>query len=322
MCLERGLEWGGLSFEEPRVRLFGGSLGLGRPRLASRLGKLLRSDVFVPAFELRQDTVRAHVAEIRKSGCRFLIGYASAIYRLALLCEEVGEPLRFTAVFPTAELLLPEWEKAIRQAFRCAVLPYYGCGEVIALGFHPGDGRAYSIPEEHAVIEVTADGEPGALAGDGRFLITDLDNWAMPLLRYQNGDAGKISGPDGGQLPYSRIDRLDGRYNSFLMTDKGELISGVIGTHIFREITSVEAYQIVQEEPRRIVIRVVEKSQFTEADEKFVVELFTRFLGKGMRIGVEKVASIPISRSGKAVFVINRCLEAGGVRPVNAGQEK
>jgi hypothetical protein len=39
-----------------------------------------------------------------------------------------------------------------------------------------------------------------------------------------------------------------------------------------------------------------------------------------MRISVERVSNIPISRSGKAVFVINRCLEgAGGVKGTNGG---
>jgi phenylacetate-CoA ligase len=308
MCYERGLEWGGMRVDDPRVRLFGGSLGLGRPRLSAQLGKLVRSELFIPAFELREDTARAYINEIQQSGFRFLLGYASAIYRLAALSEELGEPLRFAAVFPTAELLLPEWGEIIQRAFHCAVLPYYGCGEANSLAFSPAHGCAYRIAEEHALIEVANRGGE-ALCGDGRFLITDLDNYAMPILRYENGDAGKISEPGGDGSPFSRIERLDGRFNSFLMTDKGFLISGVIGTHVFKEVTSVKAYQIIQEEPRRIAIKIVETPAFTEADERLIVDLFARHLGPGMAIGVEKVPNIPISPSGKAVFVINRFLD-------------
>ena len=309
MCFERGLEWGGLSFDQPCVRIFGGSLGLGRPRLSTRLGKLLRADVFVPAFELRSDTAPRYIGMIRESGLHFVVGYASALYSLALLAENLGERLRFTAVFPTAELLLPEWATVIRRAFHCVILPFYGCGEINSLGYCRADGGAYYIPEEHAVIEVVSERDEAALSGDGRFLVTDLDNYAMPMLRYQNGDAGKIREPDDDASPFSGIERLDGRVNSFLMTDKGCLISGVIGTHVFREVTAVKAYQIIQEEPRRIVIKIVEAPEYTEADERFIVGLFARYLGEGMRIGVEKVPSIPTSRSGKAVFVINRCLD-------------
>ena len=77
------------------------------------------------------------------------------------------------------------------------------------------------------------DGTAG-LYGDGRFAITDLDNYAMPLIRYVNGDAGKVSANfNVAGTPFSQIERLDGRYNSFLMTDAGDLISGAMGhSHI------------------------------------------------------------------------------------------
>lgn len=311
MGAERGLEWGGLSFTQPRVRIFGGSLGLGRSRLRAQFGRLLRGDLFVPAFELRSDTARRYIAAMRKSGLRFAVGYASALYSLALLAQSLGEQLRFTGVFPTAELLLPEWETAIRRTFQCAVLPYYGCAEVNSLAFSRPEGDGYAIVEEHSVIEVLSSrGEP-ALSGDGAFLLTDLDNHAMPLLRYENGDAGEISDNDGDER-FSRIVRLDGRYNGFLMTDKGDLVSGLIGHRIVRTIAGVQAYQVVQEEPRRIVVKVVRTAEYTEAAERLIIERFKRYLGESMTISVEEVSSIPLSPAGKTVCVINRCLEGDG----------
>jgi phenylacetate-CoA ligase len=310
MCLERGLKWGGLDPGTPRVRLVGGSLGMRPPRVATRVAKVLRPDLFVPAFELSDDKARFFITKIRESGHRFLIGYASAIYRLAVLSRKLGEPLRFVAVFPTSELLLPEWGNVIREVFGSSVFPYYGSGEVNSLGFCRPGVVGYVVPEEHVVIE-TVNGEGQSnLVGDGAFLVTDLDNYAMPLLRYRNGDAGKISECDDRSSPFRRIERLDGRFNSFLMTDKGSLISGVIGTHVFREVpTAVSAYQVIQEEPRRIVIKIVKTPAFTDAHERLIVGLLMRHLGPEMKIEVEKVPDIPIPPSGKAIFVINRCLD-------------
>src|SRR5690606_21806642 len=156
--------------------------------------------------------------------------------------EELGEALRLEAVYPTGELLLPEWEQTIRRVFRCAVLPYYGCGEVNSLGYHVRQGEGYRIPEEHAVIEVQDAGGEARLEGDGRFLVTELEQYAMPIIRYMSGDAGRIAPPEDGE-PFSRIARLDGRYNSLLMTSGGDLISGVIGTHTFRYFPTVESYR-------------------------------------------------------------------------------
>ena len=307
MCYERGLRWGGESLE-PQIRLFGGSLGIDKLSLVNRIGNRFRGDLFIPAFELGADTAISYFDKIQRSKYRFIIGYASAIYRLAVLAEKFNQKIEFTAAFPTAELMLPEWEEAIRTTFSCSVLPYYGCGEVNSLGFSSPDSDGYLIPEEHALIEVYQSEGETELSGEGRFLVTDLDNYAMPIIRYANGDAGKIS-PSKGHFPFSRIERLDGRYNSLLMTDTGDLISGVIGTHVFRHTTSVQSYRIIQEEPLRVVIKIVPKDDLSEGDTRLILNLFTKHLGRNMEVTIEKVPHLPVPPSGKSVFVINRCLQ-------------
>jgi hypothetical protein len=70
--------WGGVVWgaNEPRISLLGGSLGLTENGWTTRLANLVRWDLFLPAFELREDTAPAYFAKIRGSGCRFIIGYA------------------------------------------------------------------------------------------------------------------------------------------------------------------------------------------------------------------------------------------------------
>jgi phenylacetate-CoA ligase len=309
MCHERGLRWGGKGVEEPAVRLTGGSLGVEKISFASRAGNMFRGDLFLPAFELHTDNALSYIERIRRSRCRFIIGYASVLYRLAVLAKQAGQRIEFSAAFPTAELMLPEWEEAIRTTFNCRVLPYYGGGEVDSTGYSAPGSNGYLVPEEHALIEVTQPDGSTRLCGEGRFLLTDLDNYAMPMIRYLNGDAGRIA-RSNGKFPYSRIERLDGRYNSLLMTDRGDLISGVIGTHVFRLTSSVKSYRIIQEEPLRLTIRMVPKGEeLSQEDERLVLGLFSKYLGSKMKISMEKVASLPVPPSGKSVFVVNHCLQ-------------
>jgi phenylacetate-CoA ligase len=311
MCFERGLRWGGLRTDEPRINLFGGSLGIDKSRFTNRLGNLLRGDLFLPAFELRTDTAMSFFERIHRSRCRFLIGYASSIYLLASLAKQMDQRIRFEAVFPTAELMIPEWEETILSVFKCIVLPYYGCGEVNSLGYHTLSDNSYLIPEEHVIMEVMKDDKSAVQFGTGRFVITDLDNYAMPILRYVNGDAGEIVSCTNENLSFSRIKRLDGRYNNFLMNDAGDLVSGAIGPHIFRQFPSVHSYLIVQEEPLKITIDIVPNENFDDENEYHIMKLFGRYLGNKMRIIIRKVTEIPRSQSGKVIFVINRCLDKG-----------
>jgi phenylacetate-CoA ligase len=309
MCYERGLRWGGRTVDEPMIRLFGGSLGIDKISFTRRVGDLIRGDLFIPAFELRADNAVSYFEKIKRSKCQFVIGYASAIYRLAVLAKEFNEEIELTAAFPTAELMLPDWEETIRNTFKCHILPYYGCGEVNSLGYSAPESYGYLIPEEHALIEIRQSDGQTQLYGDGRFLVTDLDNYAMPIIRYANGDAGRISAADG-HFPFSWIERLDGRYNSLLMTDTGDLISGVIGTHVFRHTLSVQSYRIIQEEPLKVVIKIVPRSgTLSQNDRELILHLFAKHLGNRMEIAIETVLDLPVPPSGKSVFVVNNCLQ-------------
>jgi len=315
-CYVRGLAWTGLTLRERRVRLFGGSLGIQPRRRLDALRKWFSGDVFLPAFELGPHNTHDYVTRIRRSRARFLIGYASACYSLATLVESVNERLSFTAVLPTAELCPQAWADTISRVFSAQVLPYYGCGEVNSIAYScPAGGGIYHTCDEHVVVEVEKDGQV-ALEGEGAFLITDLDNHAMPLIRYHNGDAGQLAGAGcrcGRNL--GRITRVDGRVNDMLMTTAGVKFSGVIATHSFRLIDHVESYQVVQRAPGQATIRIVRGAGYEPSiEEPKLHTIFGKHLGEGSQVAIEYVSSIDKTPAGKVRFVINEYIDNGGGR--------
>jgi phenylacetate-CoA ligase len=312
----RGFAWGGLTLDRPWVQLFGGSMGYGGRRM-NRLKNWFAGKVFLSAFELGPHNVGEYVEAIRGADAQFLVGYASACYQLATFVERHGLSLSLKAVFPTAELLPPQWAETIARVFGAQVLPYYGCGEVQSLGYScpdATDGTLHTC-DEHAVLEVErADGTVG-LEGEGAFLTTDLDNRAMPLIRYRNGDAGVLAAPGcvcGRSL--GRIMRLDGRINDVLITTAGAAISGVLCTHTFRLINDVDAYQVIQRRSGHVIVRIVRAAKFNPAvEEPKVRDIFSKYLGRDAEIVIEYVSSVAKTPAGKARFVINEFLANGGV---------
>jgi len=310
-CYWRGFSWGGLQLGMPWAQLFGGSLGH-RARRFNKVKNWFAGKVFLPAFELSGSNVAEYVAEIEEAGARFLVGYASACHQLAVFVEQAGLKLQLDAVFPTAELMPDVWGERIARVFGAKVLPYYGCGEIQSLGYScPEAPGVYHTCDEHAVIEVEgADGRPG-LEGEGAFLITDLDNTAFPMIRYRNGDAGKIAAPGcpcGRTL--GRIVRVDGRINDVLVTMSGTAISGVIGTHAFRLVRGVDAFQIVQSRPGQVVIKIVRApaGYDPEVEEPKLRTIFGKHLGDGADIAIEYPAALPKTPAGKSRFMINEYL--------------
>lgn len=310
----RGFGWGGLTLDRSWVQLFGGSMGYGGRRF-NKLKNLFAGKVFLSAFELGPHNVASYVETIQRANAKFLVGYASACYQLAALVEKGGLSLSLEAVFPTAELLPVQWSETIGRVFGAKVLPYYGCGEVQSLGYSCPESpdKIFHTCDEHAVIEVErSDGTTGR-EGEGAFLITDLDNRAMPYIRYRNGDAGLLAGPGcvcGRSL--GRILRLDGRVNDVLITTAGAAITGSLCAHAFRLINHVEAYQVIQRRPGQAIVRIVRGAGFEPgAEEHKIQDIFHKYLGRDADVVIEYVDAVAKTPAGKARFVINEIPNAG-----------
>jgi len=314
-CYARGLAWGGLKPAMPRLKLFGGSLGLPASSLRSLGERLMRPrTVFLPAFELNRTNVCEYVATARASGAKHLIGYSSALHLMALLAEDAGERCQFESVYPTAELLLPEWGEQIRRVFRCKVLPYYGCGEVNSLAFSCGHDQGYHVCDEHAVIEIETSHNTFAFEGEGAFLVTDLDNYAMPFLRYRNGDAGILTGERCGcGRELSRILQLHGRVNDYLLSARGDPVPGAIAPHLFRLVGGVRFYQFVQNAPGQVIVRIVATDDYQrDAEEAKIRQVLKTHLGADASIVFEYRDDVERTPAGKARFVISNCSRDAG----------
>ena len=299
------------------MQLFGGSLGVGAARRFNRVKNWVAGKTFLPAFELGPDNVGRYVEAIERSGARHLVGYTSACYLLASLVERAGLRLKLDAVFPTAEVLPPQWAEAMTRVFGARVLPYYGCGEVQSLGYScpEADEPTYHTSDEHVILEVESREGAASFEGEGAFLVTDLDNRAMPLIRYRNGDAGLLAGEGcscGRTL--GRILRIDGRVNDVLLTVRGDAVSGAIGPHAFRLTRGVEAFQIVQRRPGQVTLRIVTGQGFdASAEEAMLRKVFDEHLGPEAMVDFEYVDRVQKTAAGKARFVINEFL--GGAPP-------
>src|SRR5262249_3533437 len=141
-------------------------------------------------------------------------------------------------------------------------------------------------------------------AGNGAFLITDLDNYSMPLIRYRNGDAGSlISEPCSCGRTLQRISPLLGRIADMLRSTDGAIVPGGIVSYVMRDTCFIREYCLTQEDFKRCRLQFVADDAGSEIPE--VVDVLRRYLGDDMRIDTERVEKIPLTGAGKRNFT--RC---------------
>jgi len=254
----RSYTWTGYRIGDPMLVLTGGALMASPLDFKQRVGFTLMNFHFLPAFQLRRDTLDGYIDVVRKNKIRYIRGYSTVIYEFAALCESEGiTNIEFSAAYPTAEMITPAQADTIRRTFRCEIFDQYGCAEVNALTHQCTEGRRHVI-EEHVIIEDI----------DNALVLTDLDNYAQPFIRYSNGDRGRISRepcPCGRNLTV--LEEFLGRDSDFVYMKSGDRLAGVFFHHLMGNFAGVAQFQLIQERRGEMLLRIVRNAEYTPDDE-------------------------------------------------------
>src|SRR4030042_4284046 len=111
----------------------------------------------------------------------YIYGYAGVIYDIAKCIKRNNIKIhRVRMVITTSERL--ERRKFIENVFKCPVYDQYGCSEVTSVAIEDRNQVMHSS-DDSVIVEVTKACE---------VLLTPLESYGMPLIRYKPGDIGLI----------------------------------------------------------------------------------------------------------------------------------
>lgn len=305
-AFQRGLGFSGYKMGDTMVSLFGGTLGLAPEKIVSKAKARFAGSIFLPAFEISSENARQYAKKIKDSGALFLHGYSSAIYLLAKLLDASDIRLNLRAVFPTAETLFGFQRERIEKVFGGRVFDQYGCGEINSIAFECASHRGLHITDENVIVESLDRGWRVAAGVMGSATLTTLHNFAMPLIRYQNGDAVTLG---GGPCPCGRglslIEKIYGRTNDLLVSKSGTLISASFVPHLFRDTEGIVQIQLIQESRDSVTIKIVKGDGFTQGQLDARLKVIRDYLGD-VEIKVEYVVGISRTPKGKLKFAISK----------------
>jgi phenylacetate-CoA ligase len=305
----RAHRWFGADMGAREIVLWGSPIELGRQdRLRSMRDWLLNSRL-LSAFDLGEPTLARYAAVVRAHRPQKLYGYASALALLAGYLDRTGgtpEGSAPRAVFTTAEPLYDFQRATITAAFHCPVAVEYGCrdGGLVALEC-PAGGLHIAAEGMHVEVLPATPGELG-----GELVLTNLESYALPIIRYRSGDFGALDpAPCGCGRGLPRLARVEGRRTDFLVTPSGKLMHALAVIYVLREIPGVREFQVIQEALDHVRVRVVPAGELSAAArDSIVMRVGGLFEGRA-RIEVEAAESVA-SASGKHRYVISRVADA------------
>jgi len=309
-CTLRSDQWSGWRLGE-RVAAIWGNPQI-RTDWRGRLRRALLERNYANLDTLRMDeaAMGAFADILVRTPPSLLFGHAHSLHLLAafLKAKRPSAVIRPRAIVSTC-MVLHDWERrTIEEVFQCAVTNRYGCEEVSLIACECERHNGLHINAEGIYLELLrSDGTPTASGEPGRIVVTDLVNWAMPILRYEVGDVGVMAERRcscGRGLPL--LERIEGRVADYVVTPTGNLVSGISLTENFAvKVPGLTQLQIVQESIDRFLFRIVKGSDFGPHSLETMRQLVSEFFGAEVRFECEYVDRIPQEPSGKYRFCIS-----------------
>ena len=237
-----------------------------------------------------------------------LIAYGSYLGILSLyLLNKGNTPKDFSisTIISGGDELTVETKQRLKDVFGATIVSRYSNQEngIIAQEGIIQNGFCINRASYHLeFLKIDSDEEasPGEPA---RIILTDLYNYATPIIRYDTGDIGIYSITVNNQ---KIIKSIEGRMLDQIYDTKGRMISSIVIGAKLREAwpdyNKIGQYQLIQESKRgyKLILNYSIKD-----DNCLLVQTLKNLLGVDAQISIKNVNYIPITSSGKFKYVKN-----------------
>ncbi len=253
-------------------------------------------------------TIGRQIAELIRLNPRYIHYFSSAIYYIArVIRPEDAKKIRPKVVFCHAEILSEKMRARIEKVFKTKVLDMYGTTEFVRMAWECPECRAYHVEDDSILLEILDENnKPCGPGKRGRFVVTGLANYLLPLIRYEMGDYGcwstkKSKCGRGLRL----IEGVEGREDDFLIARNGDKISPKKVIDCLDRVDELAIFKVIQTGENKFVIKCKPKKGIILPKQKVIGEL-KKLVGEDTSVLIKE--ELPeFSKRGK-LRMVQRCL--------------
>jgi len=277
-----------------------------------RLKDILLNTHYMKAFNLKEKDVENQLLKFNYNSSSVLFGYASSLYEIAKVAEKNKLPNKFRIAMSQGDKLFSHYKSKIEQVFGCRVVEDYGLNEGFMVG-QKVDLPYYYIYSPSVVVEILDDRDQPVNDGEiGRIILTKLDGYAMPLIRYDSGDLGKKlpreKYPVDRKFSFPLLQEVIGRNTDIVETSSGNKLTVHTFTGIFEFFPEIIQFQIIVNQADELLIHYIPNVNFKEEILFSIEKKIFEKTGDNLRIIWKTVQVIEPSKSGKPQILINKMI--------------
>ena len=253
--------------------------------------------VFLAAANPSKKQLEKFVTEFNNIKPTLLQGYVDIVFEFALYLIDNNIKIHPPKmVWVTSAPLFEAQRELMEKAFGAPVCDQYGNTEIMLIAAECPEQNGLHMMQDTVHIEfVDANNQPVPSNTSGRILLTDLTNYAFPLIRYEIGDEGKyLNKKCSCGKPFPLMENVHGRRAIHIQTPSGLNIKGEHLMAMFNGyMKHFKEIQLHQGLDYAVCIKYVPRAQFTHVEEiKNMAHLLTERSRKEIKVSTERVERV------------------------------
>jgi phenylacetate-CoA ligase len=249
---------------------------------------------------------------IQKERPRVLFGYASSLYQFAQFVRKSQiHGITFDGIISSAEVLPLALRQVIEETFQCRVFNRYGTKELGGVACECEAHQGLHISVENNLVEILDDDGVVGPGETGSLVVTNLNNLAMPFIRYSIGDEGAWE--EGGGCSCGRgsprLKTVEGRIvDQFITRDGRTSWAGFAGDGYSSLLAhpSIKQFQIIQESLDKITVLLVKDGEIPATNLVRLESALHAAFGKEIEVEFRFPDHIDRLPSGKHRYAVSK----------------
>jgi phenylacetate-CoA ligase len=245
-----------------------------------------------------------------RHGVRYMMMGGTDARLLAHEARRLGVQLTVEAILTRGTDATDAGRALVAEVFGARTLGLYSSKEGHRMAHPCPECGRWHVNDEQVLVEILGDDDlPVAPGGTGRVVITPLNSFAQPLLRYEQGDIATRGAPGGCARGLSSIDKIVGRVRHMFVLPDG---SRVVPTLSVAAVDALNAamFQVAQVARDAVEVRYVPLANSRVPDDSAAVNELKAILHDGMRIGFVRRERFEVPPGRKHIEYLNEIEEA------------
>ena len=236
------------------------------------------------------------------------MSYASTLERLVDYMKDKPRcKYGLKSIISASELLKENVREELKKIFDCDVVSRYANEENGILGQdclennHEIHLNVADYYFEFLKLDEDKPAKNGELA---RIVVTDLWNYALPMIRYDTGDLAIVGESECSVKSDIVIKEIFGRKVDLIYDINENPVSPHMITNNMWDIEDVKQFKFIQEDKDKYKL-LLNMENSKKCDEDLIINRFKKILGSDSKIEIEYTDKIPALKSGKVKYIEN-----------------